>query len=382
MVLPRRLALTLICVVGAAGRFSAPDNVFESVSSRVSALEAQLKQTELDDRQKLLAREAKYEQQVAAEQKANDQIDRENKALAAEVEGLTQTTAELRKKAVTLQADIEKWGSDWHRLEDNISTALELSSSTLQEIRRLKRAPQTRVLAELRQDEETVARVHQKQAEFNDIAHPPNRLGGSSRLSLLQVQRMPMNGGPRSILMGLDAGFEELAKEQEQKLAELKAKYRPILQEQQDRTKTLEKERAALQAQKDSLLPIVNRLSSAIKFLEDSRSKMEVQGRSIRMFAQRLGIRAIPHRQHVPTPHEIQVSDAMLEPTGSHSGETAGLSLAREETELSAEQARDDEQPRAAEFGFEAGEDVAAPVTPAPRPKAAFLSFLSDIRPA
>lgn len=268
------------------------EDVYQTVSSRVSALQAQLSQTELDNKQKLAAREAQYQLQVDEAEKKNSQMHKDNIQMAEDVENLRTSNADLRNKAIALKAEIGKWTDDWRAMQGNISTALEVSNSTLELLHRESHAPTTQVLFDLRKKEERERLQTEHQKKLDNIAH--SRLG----LSLLQSSSSQIpgesGGSPQSLLRVLDVGLEDLATENAQREKELKAKYSAIMAEVMHKREALQKDADALTKQKNQLLAIQDRLRIAVKFLEDTKSRLEVQGRSLRMYAQRIGIRPIP----------------------------------------------------------------------------------------
>lgn len=363
------------------------DGVFETVASRVSALEAQLSQTELDNHQKLVAREAHYQQQVADTTKANDLMEKGNKALEEEVEELRKSTVELRTKAQGIQADIQNWAEDWQAMQNNITTALEVTNGTLEEIHRQKDAPVTHVLAELRREDEEYAEKLRHTNRLKAVSHTAGQrdpMDGDGLLSLLQV-RQPAGGSPMSMLRVLDASLEDLAREHEQKEAQLKAKYSSSFKMQQQRATRLEQQRAQTQRRKEGLVQLQERLKVAVKYLEDHRSRLETQGRSIRMYAQRLGIRPIPHHNKAPLAEDIAAST-------EESSEFDGSDKDDEDAEATKHQAKSvpsfdrlARTPRDSRDDFDEAGDVEADraadaTAEAPKSKASFLSFLSELR--
>jgi len=292
---------------GSSAALRAPgDGVFQSLSSKVAALESQLSETELQNKQELAAHQVSYERKLKEAREANLQLATSNMHLAQEVQDLHNSNGELRKKAVQLKEDGRKWMDDWNTLKGNLTAVLEFTSNTISDYRKADSASELSVLEELsKRDEVLQAQLIHKQ-RVDEIAGSADE--GES-LALLQVSSPRRSqSNPKSILSMLEHGLDDLAREKSQKEGDLLDKFKNLMLSERKRREALLAEESSLKKQKDKELALQARLSAAAQHLQMANQHLEEQGRSLRMYTQRLGIRPLPHSNHAAEQSAVATS--------------------------------------------------------------------------
>lgn len=336
------LAVSLLVPVIVSGSQAAlrsrNDGVFQSLSSKVAALETQLSETELQNKQELAAHQVSYDRKLKEARQANLQLATSNMHLAQEVQTLRNGNVDLRKMATQLKMDGRKWMDDWNTLKGNLTAVLEFTTNTISDYQKADRAGEMSVLEELsnrdRQDE--AQQAHRRR--FDEIA---GTAGDTDSLALLQVSS-PQN--PKSILGMLESGLDDLNKEKARKEGELLDKFKSLMLAERKRREALVAEAASLKKQKDIEVLLQSRLNAAVHHLQVTNEHLEEQGRSLRMYTQRLGIRPLPHTpsaRSVATPLVAEPSfEAELSLAPREEDESPEEASANDDTESTTELAR------------------------------------------
>ena len=273
------------------------DDVYESVSSKVSSLAAQLSEMELANKQAMAKKKAQYEEGLADEKKKNAAIEVSNVKLEQEIDALAKGNAEKRKKAEGLKKDISNLQADFSFMNSNFSTSLEFADMTMQDLGRGLQSKDLKVLAEIEKKAEEANSEEERAARLERIASV-GRLRKTGGLALLQTQGAE---NPHSFLSALDGDLQDLGEQHRKELAELKATYGSAIKDLKDKGDLLSQKNAALVQEKLRLSKLSVRLQEAVKFLEKVNDGMESKARSLRMFASRIGIRPVPHTHRLPT---------------------------------------------------------------------------------
>merc|ERR1711957_939829 len=199
-----------------------------------------------------------------------------NARTTAEIEALRKSNAELRKKADKFTHASNKLKSDIQGMQANITTAAEFIDKTLEASEdMLQNAGELKVLSEL---------AEQDASQAKDAAH-------QKRLSTIGLLQQSGGGAeqPQDLLQSLLSSFDDLAKEQNASEFSLKEAFEKQFQSGTDRHKSLLEEQAKLNATKQAETELKEKLTVAVKHLEQAHAQLLQRSQSLRLFLERFG---------------------------------------------------------------------------------------------
>lgn len=268
---------------------SKPKTVFEALTSKISSLNAHLMEAQQEGKAAIEAHKAKYETALEAQKQNNTALARKNNDTSARIMALKVANAELRSKALNLTEQSVSLTAELKALEVNISTADEFVASALTaSTEMLQSAPPLEVLKELAQRDAELGQNREHESRLNEI-----------RMSLLQTSSSTSGIDEHDILESLNSAIDDLTREQNASTLALKNAFEKEYQTGEDQHNRLLEKQAELDETETRASQLKERLTAAVKHLENTRDTLLEKRSSLKRYMQQVGA-LVPPEQKQP----------------------------------------------------------------------------------
>lgn len=258
---------------------SKPKSVLDTLSSRVNSLQERLLEAQKHSTATVTALKEEYESKLQAQYKANAKLSHDNKDTSSRIDALKDANLELRAKARTLTKQSASLTAELETLRGNVSTAHEYIENALAGSVQLYKAPQLKILGDLDAQELQAAKIRAHENRLSEI-----------KTALLQTSPgLAEQDSAQKILGSMSAALEDLVKEQDSSTASLKTAFEKEFEAGEVQHKKLLKEKAELNTAETAELDLKEKLTEAVRHLEQTRGKLLQQTQNLRLYMQRIG---------------------------------------------------------------------------------------------
>jgi len=242
-----------------------PGEVFETVSSQVSALGERLAELHEQHEQSVMKSTAEYEARLKEQSEENELLRAQNEAISQEIAALRSSNSAVRFRAKELLAGNEELRRGLQALMANVSTARDFARSSPENIS-LAGAPQLEILEALAKEDATRRDRKEHQQRLAEIA----KSSQGSKVALLS-----MEAEPKELIDSMSSNLDDLNSEMKSSSSALKAAFQERFKVGEKAQELLLIEQKHLNDTKNSTRELESRLLRAVDHLVDTRGHLQ-----------------------------------------------------------------------------------------------------------
>jgi len=258
-----------------------PSDVFQQLTSQLKSLEESVEVSRKESAAALAQEHADQKGQLLQQERENAALEKSNAVITGEIEDLKKTNEKLRNEADELLADSADFRARLMDMQANMTNAQEFALEALTQLDD-KDVAELDVLTELAKKEAEEEAEREKRQRLDAVA-------SLRHAAMLEETPQMDSESTSSLVNGMTESLEKLQQAQALREATLKAAFEHDFQLGAKRHEELTKEHAELEASKQSLTSLQERLQAAVSHLTDTRRQLAEKVSSLRGFLRGLG---------------------------------------------------------------------------------------------